>query len=202
MSKPNKRPPRPDKQLCFFPQAPLRTAEQVDADVLRALRGTGDSGLPSEVVAALRRLAASVSGANDALTEWDVFKQSTSRIAPKIAAAVSLDRLENEFISDLVVMAAESGFWLALQRYAKHLAGSEEAMAFLKARRAGGEKGRAKQATRKQTRQAEAKSMQDAGVDEKTIATHFGVDRSTVYRWLQPAASPPASKSKTKPKRK
>jgi hypothetical protein len=195
-----RQPARSEKQLCFFPQAPLRTAEQVDAEVLGALRGTGGSRLPPEVVASLRKLAASVSGANDAQTEWDAFKQRTAHIAPKIAAAMSLDRRENEFIFDLLVNAAECGFWLALQRYAKHLTGSDEAMAFLKARRLAGDRGRAKQSNRKQSRQTQAKQMLNAGVDEKAIAGHFGVHVSTVYRWLMPSSSP-VSKATSKPKR-
>jgi hypothetical protein len=193
---------KPTKQLCFFPDAPLRTVEQIDADVIRALSGFS-TGLPGEVVKALRKVADGVTGKYSGASEWDTFKMQSETLSPRMRSAIGgLSKLENEFIGDLVVRAAESGFWLALQRYSRHLRGSDEAMAFIKARRKAGDTGRAKQSARKQTRQAEAKAMQDAGVDEKAIAAHFRVDRSTVYRWLQPAASPPASKTKTKPKRK
>ena len=201
MSKARRRPTdKPMKQLSFFPEAPPRSADDVDGDVMRALSGLPAS-LPSEVVKALRRAAEGVSGKYDAATEWDSFKASTDYLAPRHRTAGRMAACENEFIGDLVLRAATAGFWLALQRYATHLRGSKEAMGFIRARKSAGDKGRAKSSSRKQTRQAESQKMLAAGMDEKAIALHFGVDRSTVYRWLKPAekrAAPVAPSRKRK----
>lgn len=110
--------------------------------------------------------------------------------------------LSRKQVAVMIRKAVHDGYRWAVMDYSEDLEISDEAKADHDNRLKGGDKGRANQAARKQTRQAEAKAMQDAGVDEKTIAAHFRVDRSTVYRWLQPPASPPALKTKTKPKRK
>jgi hypothetical protein len=147
-SKPRKRAAdTPGRQLNFFPAAPLRSADEVDAEVLRAFAGQS-TGLPLEVVKALRKVADGVSGQDAPETEWDSFKARASGITRKNRDAFGIDRHENDFICDLVRNAAEAGFWLALQRYSKHLHGSAEAMAFIKSRKAASEKGRETQAKR------------------------------------------------------
>lgn len=172
------------KQLCFFPEAPLRPAEEVDAEVLQAIAGVA-TGLPGEIVKALRRVAQSVSGQHAPATEWDAFKANRSRINPKVQKAIGIDRLENDFIEELVVRAAESGFWLALQRYSKHLRGSREAMAFLRARAAGADKGRAVQQRDKASRSQRIQAMFNSGMEPPAIAADLQCSISTVYRALQ-----------------
>lgn len=89
--------------------------------------------------------------------------------------------------------AMETGFLLAVHRYQKWLAGNDEVEQLLKRKhkvRSGGDIGRSIQMARAASRAEEAQRMLDQGHDLRDIALRFGVDRSTVYRWLnKPAKS-------------
>ncbi len=105
--------------------------------------------------------------------------------------------LSRKQVAVMIRKAVHDGYRWAVMDYSEDLEISDEAKADHDSRLKGGDTGRAKQSARKQTRQDEAKAMQDAGVDEKTIAAHFGVDRSTVYRWLKPVPKTSAKVRKT-----
>ena len=129
-----------------------------------------------------------MSGQRAPSTEWDTFKANRSRISPKVQSVVGMDRLENDFISDLVWRATESGFWLALQRYSKHLRGSKEAMAFINARESAANRGRKTQSEKREARYKEIRETQarlDAEGKPSTyaaIAAVCGYGRATVER--------------------
>jgi len=210
-SKPKKRAAdTPSRQLNFFPAAPLRSADEVDAEVLRAFAGQS-TGLPVEVVKALCKVADGVSGQDAPATEWDAFKARASGITRKNRDAFGIDRHENDFICDLVRNAAEAGFWLALQRYSKHLHGSTEAMAFIKSRTVGIDKGHATQAKRSEElhRRIREKwaAMEVAGekATNDTVARAMQADgvqcsRSTVIRAFK--AKPTTASAKRTPRRR
>lgn len=211
-SKPKKRPAdTPSRQLKFFPDLPRRSADEVDAEVLGAF-SESSTRLPAEVAKALRKAADVVSRDDGGETAWDEFKGGCNGMSPKILAAIGgADRHENDFISDLVRQAAEAGFWVAIQRYAKHLHGSAEAMAFINARKAASDKGHATQAKRSQElhRQIREKwaAMEAAGEKptNDTVASAMRSDgvqcsRSTVIRAFK--AKPSTASAKRAPRRR
>lgn len=102
----------------------------------------------------------------------------------------ALSREQSLDIAGMLAYAAHMGFAMALHRYADELGDVPELATWQKRRREGGEQGRKKLSARAAFRAQEAQRMLDQGHDLRDIALRFGVDRSTVYRWLnKPAAS-------------
>jgi hypothetical protein len=124
-----------------YPEPAARSDDDVDADVMRAASGTAIR-LPGEIIHAVTDAAKRVRG-EPGPTAWDMFKGYGSR--QQLSSVV---KDENEFITDLVMRAAEQGFRLALARYASQLKRVPELAAWRKERKQGGDKGR-EGATRK-----------------------------------------------------
>ena len=190
-----KRRQRREVQLRFISPAPLRPEKEVEADILRAV-ATPYGGLPPEIMAVVRKTATGVATgvgvAGTGCMTWNQFKNYTWKDDrnPVVQG-------ENEFIVHLIQQATVSGFRIALTRYARQLKAVPELAAWHQTRAAAGKKGRAKQSTKKQTRQSEATRMIGEGRTEKEIAERFSVNVSTVYRWLKPAPQTRAKARKT-----
>lgn len=104
-------------------------------------------------------------------------------------------------IAVMIRRAVHDGYRWAVMDYSEDLEISHEAKIDHDKRQQWGDKGRIRQSARKQSQQAEAKAMLDAGADVIAIAAHFGKHPSTVYRWLEPPEKPSALKTKNRPKR-
>jgi transcriptional regulator GlxA family with amidase domain len=95
---------------------------------------------------------------------------------------------ENEFIATLVAEAAEAGFRLALERYAKQLKAVPELAAWHRKREAGRTKGHESQSRAREELAARIRttwaSMEAAGDNptNDTVAAACGCSRRTVQR--------------------
>jgi hypothetical protein len=118
-----------------FPEPAVRSDDDVDADVMRAASAAVNT-LPREIMDAVRSTARRVVHYIGP-TEWDSFKGYGPR--KQLSGEV---KDENEFITDLVMQAAEDGFRLALARYAPQLKHVPELAAWRQERKKGGDKGR------------------------------------------------------------
>ena len=201
-----------ESQLRFFPDDPPRAAGVIDADVVNAATVGPPAQLPPEINQTLRIAADRVSGKGAGYSEWDSYRDHTARWEVTASASdIGQHRKDNEFITDLVRQAAEAGFWVAIKRYAEHLRGSAEAMAFINARTAGIDKGHDTQAKRarelKQRIREKWAAMEAAGekVTNDTVAAAIRSDgvqcsRSTVIRAFKD--KPSTAPAKRAPRRR
>jgi len=199
-------------QLCFFADDPPRPADIIDADVVDAAALGPHAKLPPEINKTLRIAADEVSGKNAMYSEWDSYRDCTGMWEVTATASdKGQQRDDNEFIADLVRQATEAGFWVAIQRYAKHLSRSREAMTLINARTAALDKGHDTQAKRSSELHRRIRdkwaAMEAAGekVTNDTVAAAIRADgvqcsRSTVIRAFKekPSSTPP----KRMPRRK
>lgn len=197
MSKARKRftdtPGKPQWIFPDYPEPPARSADDVDADVMRAASGTVHT-LPREIMDAVTATARGVVHYIGP-TAWDTFKGYGLR--KQLSGEV---KDENEFITDLVMQAAEEGFRLALARYSLQLKHVPELAGWRRKRKQGGDTGRAKQTAAKLNRAAQAQALLSEGHDVPEIAKRLGRSISTVYRDL---GAEPAPRAKvTRPRRK
>lgn len=129
---------------------------------------------------------------NDLLNDGVLPERIRRLLARRATAILALLKRTDAATSemDLAMRLVAAGFDFALERYADRLQRVPELATWHKRRREGGEQGRKKLAARAASRAEEAQRMLDQGHDLRDIALHFGVDRSTVYRWLnKPAKS-------------
>ena len=96
--------------------------------------------------------------------------------------------LTRKQVAAMIRRAVHDGYRWAVMDYSEDLEISDAKKVDDDEREQAGVRGRATQVSRKQSRQQQAKQMQNDGQDELTIAAHFGVHPSTVYRWLKPSA--------------
>lgn len=205
MSKKRRFKNTPNTQLCFFGDDPGRPADAIDADVVNAAALGPHVALPPEINKTLRIAADDVSGKDAGFSEWDSYCDRTGVWQVNATASdIDQQRADNEFITDLVRQATEAGFWVAIQRYAKHLGRSREAVTLINARTAGIDKGHNTQAKRSSELHRRIRdkwaTMEAAGekVTNDTVAAAVRADgakcsRSTVIRAFKekPSSIPP-----------
>jgi hypothetical protein len=184
MSKKRKRFTNTGNTQLRFPGLPApasRSADEVDADVMRAASGTGDK-LPSEIMAAVTSAKNRVFGQTSP-TKWDYFKGYDFRAWESHSVTQ-----ENEFIRDLVMAGIDEGFRLAIERYAVQLKHVPELAAWRKKRKRGGDIGRENQIRAKEDNARKAQTMLAQGADIADIAREIGRSVPTVYRLLKVGA--------------
>ena len=177
-----------------FPEPGPRSADAVDADVMRAVSNDSNA-LPREILAAVRATANHVTGGKG-VTEWDYFKRYGHR---EMRSAAVID--ENEFIVKLARRAVEEGFRLAVERYAVQLKRVPELAAWHKKRAQGADKGRASQSVAKLKRSSQAQAMLNAGCDVGEIAKALQCSISTVYRAMSTTPPPPVKPARQRSRR-
>lgn len=160
------------------PEPPPRSQDEVDADVMRAASSAADR-LPPEIVDAVQAIVRRITR-YPGPTKWDSFKDYD--VPTQLSEEV---KDENEFITNLITQAADEGFRLALERYAKQLSRVPELASWHRTRKDAGDKGRKTQTSVKEDKAQRAREMFANGADIADIAREIGRSEPTVYKYLQ-----------------